>query len=91
MPKFIWVAEIITDPVLNEGSQKVDTTVILDATESGFLGNLIIAFNYEYVVDKRFVDGKIEYFVKDMAIGTRHNTFSNNLKGKHTEWKSRKY
>lgn len=90
MPKFIWVAEIIKGTRLEEENQKVNTVVILDATESGFSGNLIIAFNSKNIVLTKFSDGKKLYSVVEMNIGN-FNTFNNNLKGNHTLWQSQNY
>jgi hypothetical protein len=85
MPKFIWVAEIMSGNKLVSNEQCVNTVVILDATESGLSGNLIIAFNSENVVFKNFVDEERLYSVIEIKTG-EVNTFKNNLKGKHTQW-----
>jgi hypothetical protein len=90
MPKFIWVAEIINGDRLNAENQMVDTVVILDATESGFSGNLIIAFNSQNLVLKNFVNGEKLYSTIEMNIGT-FSIFCNNLKGQHTRWQSQNY
>lgn len=90
MPKFIWVAEIINGDGLDSDNQEVDTVVILDATESGFSGNLIIAFNSDNLVFKNFVNGEKLYSVIEMNIGT-FSIFGNNLKGQHTLWQSQNY
>jgi hypothetical protein len=86
MPKFIGVVEIIneTNIKMEDKANKVDGIVVLDATESGVSNYLIFAANLEYLIIKsaQIQDYKIIKFNKIMF-----NTFKNNLKGEHTQWK----
>jgi hypothetical protein len=94
MPKFIWVAEIMHGDSINSQNQIVDAVVILDATESGDSGNLIMAFNAHNIIwknlDMENIDFNISnkgYSIVKINIGKLY-MFNNNLKGIHTEWHS---
>jgi hypothetical protein len=94
MPKFIWVAEIISGNKILSQNQIINTVVILDATESGDSGNLIILFDSEQMIlrgkiksDEDYFDFEKGYSILDIKIGNFY-LFNNNLKGEHTGWQS---
>jgi len=103
MPKFIWVAEIIKGHSVDE-NQAVESVILLDATGTGESGRLIAAFNTEHLIFKDVlgieqydsdIDENLEdidyrknkYSIKDLD-SESFVTFANNLKGKHTLWRS---
>ena len=95
MPKFIWVAEVVRGNTINS-KQKVDSIVVVDATESGLTGHLIFASNSQYLIIKN----SGEYNIDNDLIEKEKNytvfefekeifyTFANNLKGEHTKWQN---
>lgn len=97
MPKFIWIAEIIHGDCVKE-VQKVDSIVVMDATESGEIDHLIFAANSNYLAINYSDDVKEDDIQGIMKNGnkyviSRYNdevfyTFAHNLKGEHTKWLS---
>jgi hypothetical protein len=94
MPKFIWVAEIISGNKISAQNQIINTVVILDATESGRSGNLIVLFNSEQMILRDKIKGYEDYFDFEKGYSIfnikirNFYSFNNNLKGEHTEWHS---
>lgn len=84
MPKFIWVAEII-DGVEYSNQSFVKSIIVADATESGNNQAFLFATNSNYLVLRKEV-GYIIYELENNK--EKFYTFTNNLKGTHTSWKS---
>jgi len=90
MPRFVWVGEIIKGDIYKK-DQVVESIIVVDATESGLNDHLILATNTKYLIFKESIEENHNedsiYKIIEL-INEKFITFTNNLKGVHTQWRN---
>ena len=86
MPKFVWVGEIIKGNTISD-VQSIESVILVDATESGLYGHLIFATNSKYLIMKN-LDKEQELYKIYEFNEEKLYTFSNNLRGDHSQWQN---